>query len=61
VTIEHFQSHFTHIGMYWQKMAEQVVAFQNASKESDCDRDCDQLVTDPVLVRLLRLESDSCE
>ena len=61
MTIEHFQSHFTHIGMYWQKMAEQVVVIQNATEESDCDSDCDQLVIDPEVVRLLRLESDSCE
>jgi len=37
------------------------VAIQNAAEESDCDSDCDQLLIDPVVVRLLRLESDSCE
>ena len=44
-----------------KQMAEQVVAIQNAAEESGCDSDCDLLVTDPVLLRLLRLEFDSCE
>ena len=41
LTIEHFQSHFTYIG---QKLAEQVVAMQNAVEESNCDSDCDLLI-----------------
>ena len=51
--------------MYWQKMADQmaerVVAVQNAAEKSDSGSDCGLLVTDPLLGRLLRLESDSCE
>ena len=42
------------------QMAERVVAIQNAAEKSDGGSDCDPLATDPVLVRLLRLESDSC-